>query len=167
MTILRNYSEYLRQDSLADIDDLFEVTKSTEVYRAKKVDDLRREHAYVMRRISRVMDQKAAYIRVTGVLPSSENMDNVMPYYKNNDFDTGDSELSSNVEDNKRVLISKPTDPILNFIRDQLRENITEIDIKLRDYNYQLLKLSWMDKRITHLMTNLLKKETTAQQVPV
>jgi hypothetical protein len=117
-----------------------------------------------MRRIDRVTQQKAAYIRSTGVLPSSEDMVNVMPYVKNDDFDSGNPELASDPEANKRVLIRRPTDPILNFVRDNLRANITEIDIKLRDYNYQLLKLSWMDKKISYLITNLMKNETSVQQ---
>ena len=167
MTVLRPYSEYLGQDSLADIEDLYDITAKTEVYRAKKVEDLRREHDLIMRRIGRVTQQKAAYIRATGVLPSSEKMDGLMPVIKNSHYDTGTSELSSDSEVNKKLLIRKPTDSILNFVRDQLRENITEIDIKLRDYNYQLLKLSWMEKKITYLLTNLLKKEATAQQVAV
>jgi hypothetical protein len=164
MTVLRTYSEYLRQDSLADIDDLYSITKDTENYRSKKVEDLKNEHTLIMRRIDRVTQQKAAYIRSTGVLPSSEDMVNVMPYVKNDDFDSGNPELASDPEANKRVLIRRPTDPILNFVRDNLRANITEIDIKLRDYNYQLLKLSWMDKKISYLITNLMKNETSVQQ---
>jgi hypothetical protein len=164
MTVLRTYSEYLRQDSLADIDDLYSITKNTENYRSKKAEDLKNEHALIMRRIDRVTQQKAAYIRSTGVLPSSEDMVNVMPYVKNDDFDSGDPELASDPDSNKRVLIRRPTDPILNFARDNLRVNITEIDIKLRDYNYQLLKLSWMEKKISYLITNLMKNETSVQQ---
>jgi hypothetical protein len=164
MTVLRPYSEYLRQDSIADIDDLFEITANTESYRSKKVEDLRREHDLIMRKIDRITRQKEAYVRVSGVLPSSEKMINIMPVVKNDDFDTGSSELSSDSEINKKILIRRPTDPILNFVKDNLRENIPEIDIKLRDYNYQLLKLSWMEKRITYLLVTLLKKETTTQQ---
>lgn len=164
MTVLRPYSEYLRQDSIADIDDLFEITSNTESYRAKKVEDLRREHDLIMRKIDRVTQQKEAYVRTTGVLPSSDKIDNIMPVIKNDDFDSGSSELSSDPEENKRMLIKRPTDPILNFVRDNLRENIAEIDVKLRDYNYQLLKLSWMEKRITYFLVNLLKNETTSQQ---
>lgn len=164
MTVLRTYSEYLRQDSLADIDDLYAITTTTENYRAKKVDDLKNEHTLIMRRIDRITQQKAAYIRATGVLPSSEDMVNVMPFVQNDDFDSGNPELASDPDANQRVLIRRPTDPILNFSRDTLRENITEIDIKLRDYNYQLLKLSWMEKKISYLITNLLKKETSVQQ---
>jgi hypothetical protein len=140
MTVLRPLSEYLSQDNIADIDDLFDITKNTESYRAKKVEDLRKEHDLIMRKIDRVTRQKEAYVRASGVLPSSEKMINIMPVIKNDDFDTGASELSSNLEKNKKVLIRRPTDHILNFIRDNLRENIPEMDIKLRDYDYQLLK---------------------------
>jgi hypothetical protein len=164
MTVLRPYSEYLRQDSIADIDDLFEITANTESYRAKKIEDLRIEHDLIMRKIDKVTQQKEAYVRITGVLPSSDKMGDIMPVIKNDDFDSGSSELSSDPEENKRMLIKRPTDPILNFVRDNLRENIAEIDVKLRDYNYQLLKLSWMEKRITYFLVNLLKNETTSQQ---
>jgi hypothetical protein len=165
MTILRPYSEYAKQESLADIDDHYGIISKTEVYRSKKVEDLRREHTLIMRRIDRITQQKAAYLRITGITPSSEKLENFMPVIKNGWYDTGTSESSSDSEENKKILIRKPTDPALNFIRDKFRENIPEIDIKLRDYNYQILKLSWREKRITYLLNNILKKETTAQQV--
>lgn len=164
MTVLRQYPEYLNQDNIADIEDLFDITKNTEGYRANKVKDLRKEHDLIMCKIDRVTRQKEAYVRASSVLPSSEKIENIMPVIKNDDFDTGSSELSSVLESNNKLLIRRYTDPILNFIRDNLRENMPEIDIKLRDYDYQLLKLSWMEKRITYLMTVILKKETTSQQ---
>jgi len=165
MTVLRPHSEFLSQDSIADVEDLYTLTKATETYRAAKVIDLKNEHALIMRKIDRVTQQKAAYIRVTGVLPSSEDMKNIMPVIKNNGFDVGSSELASDPDTNRKLLIRRPTDPILNITKDMLRENISEIDICLRNYNYQLLKLSWMEKRITYHITEILKKETTAQQV--
>ena len=167
MTVLRPHSEYLAQDSVADVEDLYTLTKGTETYRAAKIEDLKNEHALIMRKIQRVTQQKAAYVRSTGVLPSSEDMKNIMPVLKNNDFDVGNPELAANLEMNKKKLIRRSTDPILNVTKDFLRENIPEIDIRLRDYNYQLMKLSGMEMRITYHITEMMKKETTAQQVAV
>lgn len=167
MTTSRHYSEYLEKDNIAIIDDLYSITAKTESYRARKVADLRREHDLVMRDIGRVTQQRSAYMRDVDILESSEDMATTMPVIKNSHYDTGSPELLTDPEVNKTLLIRKPSDAGLNFIRDQLRDNVPEIDIKLRDYDYQLLKLSWREKKITFYLTNLLKKEATSQQVTV
>lgn len=167
MTVTRHYSEYLEKDNIAEIEDLYSITSKTEAYRARKVADLRREHDLVMRNINRVSQQRSAYLREVDILVSTDDMGTTMPVIKNSHYDTGTSELMADSEVNKTILIRKPSDAGLNFIRDQLRENIPEIDIRLRDYDYQLLKLSWREKKLTYYLTNLLKKEATSQQVTV
>lgn len=167
MTVSRHYSEYLEKDNIAEIDDLYNITSKTEAYRARKVADLRREHDLVMRNIKRVSQQRSAYLRDIDILESTDDMATTMPVIKNSHYDTGTPDLISDPEVTKTLLIRKPSDVGLNFIREQLRENVPEIDIKLRDYDYQLLKLSWREKKLTYYLTNLLKKEATSQQVTV
>lgn len=167
MGTLRPFYEYYEQDNVAGVQDLFEVTKNTENYRSQKVNDLRNEHSLIMRRIQRILQQKSAYIRISGVLPAEDTPDIIAPVHQNNDFDTGDSVLSQTEDVNKKVLLRRPTDPILNYTRDVMLRNFPEIDVKIRDYDYQLMRLSLLEQKITQWITNILKDETNAQQTTV
>lgn len=165
MSIIRgNISHYYERDNASEIQDLYDIVKNTENYRAQKVTDLKNEHALIMRRIKRLTQQKEAYIRMSSVLSSNDTPENVSAVFYNDDFDTGDSSLSQTEDINKVILQRRPADPILTYVRDTMRRNIPEIEIKIRDYDYQLMRLSLLEEKITYWITFILKNETTAQQ---
>jgi hypothetical protein len=168
MGVLRgNISQYYNKDNPSEIQDLYSIIKNTEDYRSKKVTDLKNEHSLIMRRITRLTQQKEAYIRMSGVLSSADVPDNISAVFYNDDFDTGDSELSQSEDINKVILLRRPADPVLTYTRDTMRKNIPEIEIKIRDYDYQLMRLSLLEEKITYWISNILKSETTAQQAAI
>jgi hypothetical protein len=162
-----NVDGYYKKDNIASIQDYYTLVKNTENYRAQKVIDLRNEHVLIMRRIDRITQQKTAYMRISNSIPKEDTPEGLAPVNYTGDFDTKDSKISLDEKTNKIVLMRKPTDPKLNYTRDTLRKNIAEIEIKIRDYDYQLMRLSLLERKLTYSIKNLLKNETTAQQVAV
>ena len=60
-------------------------------------------------------------------------------------------------------MIRNPSDPILNYTRTNFTASVAEMDIRLRDYDYQLLKLAQQEQKIVYYLSQLTKLETTAQ----
>lgn len=165
MSVFRPRCEYLEKENLIDIEDYLDAVRNTEDFRATKVKDMRREHELIVRRIRKIKKSKRAYIRRLSILPKEDDTEDTMPVDYFNEFDTPNPELALNRETNIVDMIRNPTNQILNYTRDRLRRSIYEIDGRIRDYDYQLLKLQQMEQRLTYLIGRLLKLETTAREL--
>ncbi len=163
MGFLRHRSEYIEKETTVNIDDLYDATQRTEQYRADKVTDLRREHSYVVKRIQDLKLQKASYLRKIGVVTEEDDPLNLSPVIYNNPLDTGTPSLGSDIDINKKTMIRNPSDPILNYTRTNFTATVAEMDIRLRDYDYQLLKLAQQEQKITYYLNQLIQFEASAQ----
>jgi hypothetical protein len=164
MGFLRHQSEYIEKDNTVNIDDLYDAVKNTETYRSLKVDDMRREHSFIIKRIQDIKAQKASYLRKIGVTPEDDDPLDLSPVYYFNDLDTGSSSLSSSVDTNLKTMLRNPSNPIFNYVRANFTSSVAEMDARLRDYDYQLLKLAQMEQKIVYYLQQLIKFEATAQQ---
>jgi hypothetical protein len=163
MSSIRPGSEYLLKDNTVGIQDLQDAVKNTEAYRSLKVVDLRIEHTLVIQRIQDIKEQKAAYLRKISILTNEDDPLTLTSVIYNNDLDTGSPSLSSDLDVNKAIMIRTPSNPILNYVRKTFTDSIAEIDIRLRDYEYHLLKLAQQEQKIVYYINQLMSAEATAQ----
>ena len=163
MGFLRHKSEFIEKENTVNIDDLYDAIQRTESYRAEKVNDLKREHSLIVTRIQDLKAQKSSYLRKIEVVTEDDDPLNLSPVIYDSSLDTGTPSLGSDIDVNKNTMIRNPSDPILNYTRTNFTASVAEMDIRLRDYDYQLLKLAQQEQKIVYYLSQLTKLETTAQ----
>jgi hypothetical protein len=163
MGFLRHKSEFIEKENTVNIDDLYDAIQRTESYRAEKVNDLKREHSLIVTRIQDLKAQKSSYLRKIEVVTEDDDPLNLSPVIYDSTLDTGTPSLGSDIEVNKNTMIRNPSDPILNYTRTNFTASVAEMDIRLRDYDYQLLKLAQQEQKIVYYLSQLTKLESTAQ----
>jgi hypothetical protein len=163
MGFLRHKSEFIEKENTVNIDDLYDAIQRTESYRAEKVNDLKREHSLIVTRIQDLKAQKSSYLRKIEVVTEDDDPLNLSPVIYDSSLDTGTPSLGSDIDVNKNTMIRNPSDPILNYTRTNFTASVAEMDIRLRDYDYQLLKLTQQEQKIVYYLSQLTKLETTAQ----
>lgn len=160
MALLRPRCEYLEKENTVEINDLAESIRRTESYRVEKLRELRREQELFVRKIRRLKEQKRSYLRQIAILTQDDDSETTMPVDYLNNFDLPESRLASVTEQNRKDMLRNPTDAVLQYIRDNYRMFIPEIERKLRDYDYRLSKLALLEQKIREDIQIIQQRET-------
>lgn len=165
MAILRPRCEYLEKENTVEINDLADSIKRTETYRTEKLKNLRRDQELLVRRIRNLKKQKRAYLRQVAILSSEDHVETSMPVDYYNMFDLPTSELASNRDVNIKDMLRNPADSIFNYIRENFRSYLHEIDRSIRDFDYRLSKLSLREQKIREDILAITQRETAPKEV--
>lgn len=164
MAVFRPRCEYLEKENTVDINDFAEAIRRTEGYRSDKVLELAREQELLVRRIRKLKDQKKAYLRQIAVLSQQEDPEGTMPVDYLNNFDIPEPSMASDATQNRKDMLRNPTDAFLNYIRDNFRKFIPEIDKKLRDFDYRMLKLSLREQKLREDIDMINRRESAPKE---
>lgn len=160
MGILHPRSEYLKKENTVEIEDLDKAIRRTEFYRTEKIENLTRQHEIIVREIKELKKQKVSYLRQLGLISTEDDIRTVIPSNTSDIIDSTQPDMASTKELNREDMLRNPTNPIYAYIRETFRTFLPEIERKIRDYDYRMVKLSLKEQRIKETIVMINQRES-------
>lgn len=166
----RNPAIYV-QDTIVPLEDGVQFLNSTEDVRTSEIERTIKEIEIVKQAIVEVSEQRSTYVRTHSLL-DGEDPDSVTPRVIITDITVRESEQAVSHLDHKTIYINNPSNLPVEDAISSILDPVKYIDLKLRDFDALLYKLSFKESKLRvrlnklqtwELSSNKKKKEKVSE----